>query len=188
VQEGVADLASALLGADSLRRAGQAGKGAVPALALRLADALGAAPADLGARALAILALARSATWTDAPAAAEALPGLLEGIGASAPGTAPALRLDGAPVDPLAEAEGVAMLARAAGAVVLAADAGAPMAPLAVAKAREVHRIAVALLRPLVRPRDGRLEVHGPQGLAPGLQALLTLGFMAPERLVFTPA
>jgi hypothetical protein len=44
------------------------------------------------------------------------------------------------------------------------------------------------LLRPLVRPRDGRLEVHGPQGLAPGLQALLTLGFMAPERLVFTPA
>jgi len=186
--EGVADLASALLGADSLRRAGRRGEDTLPALARRLAGALEIAPADLGARALAMLALARSATWTDAPTAAEALPGLLEGIGASAPGTAPALRLDGAPVDPLAEAEGVAILARAAGAVVLAADAGAPMAPVAVAKARDVHRIAVALLRPLVRPRDGRLEVHGPQGLAPGLRALLTLGFMAPERLVLTPA
>jgi hypothetical protein len=185
---GVAELASALLGADSLRRARRPGEDALPALALRLARALEAEPADLGARALGILALARAATWTDAAAAARALPGLLDGIGASAPGTAPALMLEGARVDPLVEAEGVARMARAAGAVVLAADAGAPMAPLAVAKARELHRIAVTLLRPLVRPRDGRLEVHGPQGLAPGLQALLTLGFMAPERLVFTPA
>jgi hypothetical protein len=186
-RESVADLASALLGADSLRRARSLRKDALPALALRLARALEAAPADLAARALGMLALARSATWTDA-AAATALPRLLDGIGASAPGTAPTLTLDGARVDPLTEAEGIAMLARAAGAVVLAAGAGAPIAPTATAKARDLHRISVALLRPLVRPRDGRLEVHGPQGLAPGLQALLTLGFMAPERLVFTPA
>ena len=187
-QEGVADLASALLGADSLRRADRPVQDALPALALRLGGALEIAPADLGARALGILALARSATWTDAAAAAEALPGLLEGIGASAPGTAPALMLGGERLDPLAEAEGVAMLARAVGAVALAANAGAPIPPVAVAKARELHRIAVALLRPLVRPREGRLEVHGPHGFAPGLQALLALGFMAPERLVFTPA
>jgi hypothetical protein len=185
---GVAELASAVLGADSLRRAGRSGQDALPALARRLAGALEAAPADLGARALVMLALARSATWTDAAAAAEALPGLLEGIGASAPGTAPALMLGGERLDPLAEAEGVAMLARAVGAVALAANAGAPIPPVAVAKARELHRITVALLRPLVRPREGRLEVHGPHGLAPGLQALLALGFMAPERLVFTPA
>ena len=187
-QGGVVDLASALLGADSLCRAGRLGQDALPALALRLTAALEAAPADLGTRALGMLALARCAAWTEAGFAAKALPALLDGIGASAPGTAPALRLEGERVDPLAEPEGVALLARAAGAVALAADAGAPMAPAAVAKARELHRIAVALLRPLVRPRDGRLEVHGPQGLTPGLQALLTLGFMAPERLVFTPA
>lgn len=185
---GVANLASALLGTDSLRRAGRPGEDVLPALALRLARALEAAPADLGARALAMLALARSATWTDAGVAAEALPALLDGIGASAPGTAPALMLGEQRVDPLAGAEDVAMLARAAGAVVLAAGAGAPIAPAAVAKARDLHRIAVALLRPLVRPHKGRLEVHGSQGLAPGLQALLTLGFMLPERLVFTPA
>lgn len=186
--EGAADLASALLGADSLRRAGQTREDTLPAIALRLTRAVEAAPTDLSTRALAILALARAAGWSDAPSAAATLPGLLEGLGAAPPGTAPALSLDGARVDPLAEAEGVAMLARAAGAVVLVADAGAPVNPEAVAKARELHRIAVALLRPLVRPRDGRLEVHGPQGLAPGLQALLTLGFMAPERLVFTRA
>jgi hypothetical protein len=135
-----------------------------------------------------VLALARAATWADAAPAVAALPGLLETIGASAPGTAPALTLGGVAIDPLAEAEGVALLARAAGAVVLAAGAGAPLDAGAVAKARELHRIAVALLRPLARPRDGRLEVQGPRGVAPGLQALLTLAFLAPERLILPAA
>jgi hypothetical protein len=185
---GVAALASALLGADSLRRVRGTADDALPALAARLAAALGAAPADLGAHSLAVLALARAATWPDAAPAVAALPGALDAIGASAPGTAPALALGGVAVEPFAEAEGVALLARAAGAVVLAAGAGAALDPGAVAKARELHRIAVALLRPLARPRDGRLEVQGPRGLAPGLQALLTLAFLAPERLVLTPA
>jgi hypothetical protein len=134
-----------------------------------------------------MLALARAASWPDGAPAAAALPDLLAGIGASAPGTAAALSLGGLPLDPLAEAEGVALLARAAGAVVLAAGAGAPIDAAAVARAKELHRIAVALLRPLARPRDGRLEVQGPRGLAPGLQALLTLAFLAPERLVLPP-
>jgi hypothetical protein len=189
--EDAADLASALLGADALGRAcGAVGPDELPALAARLVAALGAVPGSvtLGTRALAVLALARGAAWSDGAVAAAALPAVLERIGASAPGTAPALMLDGVPIDPLAEAEGVAVLARAVGAVVLAAGAGAMLAPEAVAKARELHRIAIALLRPLARPRDGRLEVQGPRGLAPGLQALVTLALLAPDRLILIPA
>jgi len=172
---GLRELASALLGADALRRSGAA---APQGLVERLA-ATPVAGVPLFDRALAMLALARASAWSEAAAAP--LGALLEGIGASAPGTAPALSLEGVPVVPLAEAEGIALLARAAGAAVLA---GAPLDPVAQAKAKELHRIAVALLRPLARPREGLLEVIGPQGLAPGLQAGLTLAFLAPERLL----
>ena len=176
---GLRELASALLGADALRRSG----GAAPSGLVERLAATPVAGASLFDRALAMLALARAAAWSDAAAAP--LGALLAGIGASAPGTAPALTLDGVPVVPLVEAEGVAMLARAAGAAVLAE---AVLDPAALDRAKALHRIAVGLLRPLVRPRDGRLEVIGPQGLAPGLQAGLTLAFLAPERLLPPPA
>lgn len=185
---GVSGLAQALLGADALRRAGiEADPAALPMLAASLTEAL-AAPAPLADRALAALALARCAAWADALPAASALCGLLDAIEPAAPGHAPALHMDGVPLDPLAEAEGIARLARAAGAAVLAAEAGAPLGEAALARARALHRIAIALLRPLVRPRAGLLSVQGPHGPVPGLQALVTLAFLAPDRLALLPA
>jgi hypothetical protein len=82
------------------------------------------------------------------------------------------------------DAEGVALLARAAGAAALAAEAGAPLPDAAIAAARETHRLAVTLLRPLVRPRLGILEVVGRDGVTGGLQALTTLALLAPDRAV----
>ena len=87
-------------------------------------------------------------------------------------------------MDAAAEAEGVALLARAAGAAVLAAEAGAPVTPATLERGRQLHRIAVNLLRPLVQPRGASLAVVGPQGVTPGLQALVTLALLAPDRLV----
>jgi hypothetical protein len=178
------ELAAGAIGADALRRLRGAAAGDALALLLPPLCAAFAAPPDgLAARALGALALARAATWTDGTDAAALLGALLEGVRGSAPGLAPQVTLDGAPVDALAEAEGVALLARAAGAVVLAAGAGAPLEPALVDRMREMHRTAIALVRPLARPRDAWLEVGGPQGLAPSLQAAATLAFLAPERL-----
>lgn len=182
----VEELAAGVVGADALRRLrGAAPDDALARLLPRLRAALASGPGGLAARTLGALALARAATWPDGADAAPALAAVLDGIRGSAPGLAPQVTLDGTPVDALAEAEGVALLARAAGAVVLAAGAGAPLDPALVDRMREMHRTAIALVRPLARPRDGWLEVGGPQGLAPGLQAAATLAFLAPERLVF---
>jgi hypothetical protein len=202
-----AGLAAAAIGADGLRRAGQ---GSAAALQGRLAERLAAlveprggvlrgpdGPAGLAAQSLAILAFARAAAWPDGARAAAALSAVLAPLvpaGGPLPAEAPALHFAGRPVDPLAEAEGLALLGRAAGAAALASEAGVALHPAAAARARDLHRIAVNLLRPLVRLRGAALEVvatgpgPAPAGPTPGLQALATLAFLAPDRLVLGPA
>lgn len=182
----VEDLAAGVIGADALRRLrGAAPDDAFDRLLPLLRAALAEPPAGFAARALGALALARAAVWSDDAAASLAV--VLDGVRGSAPGFAPELTLDGSRLDPLAEAEGVALLARAAGAAVLAAEAGAAIPPELMERMRRMHRTALALVRPLARPRGAWLDVVGPQGLAPGLQAAATLAFLAPERLVLLP-
>jgi hypothetical protein len=163
--EDIEELAWACLGADALRRTGDA---AAPALHAQLLGRLGARigpDAAVTARAVALLAFARAATWPE-PKAAGNLPGLLS--------------LDAAEA---AEPGDLALLARAAGAVVLAAAHGAALPVETPDRARALHRAAVNRLRPTVRPRDGMLLV-APRGvLAAAPQALVTLALLAPDRL-----
>jgi hypothetical protein len=185
----LADLAWTAVAADTLRRAGVPGAEAMQArLLARLAplcDAEGVVrapgePPSLSAQALAILAFARGAAWPDGGAA---LASLATALGAVAAEPGSGLRFAGSAPDAAEEPEAVALLARAAGAAVLAAEAGARLPDPLIARAREIHRMAVTLLRPLVRPRLGTLEVAGRGGVAGGLQALTTLALLAPDRL-----
>jgi hypothetical protein len=189
-----AELAHLVLAADALRRAGQAPMAALQGkLVARLrarVDAAGGLLRDAGgepaltAQALAILALARSATWPEGATAAAALEPVLAALQPSAPGAALALGFAGGVVDPPAAGEALGLLGRAAGAVVLAGEAGAPVPEPLRARSRELHRVAVNLLRPMIRPREGVLEM-APRGVAePVAQALATLAFLAPDRLV----
>jgi hypothetical protein len=185
-----AELAQAAVAADTLRRAGEGAAAAVQArllarlAALRDEDGVVRAPgepASLAAQALAILAFARAAAWPDGGAAAGTL---VAALGAVAVAPEGGLRFAGAALDATEDAEGIALLARAAGAAVMAAEAGAPLPDAAIAAARETHRLAVTLLRPLVRPRLGILEVVGRGGVTGSLQALTTLALLAPDRAV----
>ena len=184
--EGV-DLGYVALAADALRRAGVVGAEVQARLVARLVARLddagvlrGPGAPSLAAQALATLAFARAACG---PCSEDAAAALAAALGAVTAGGG-ALDFAGAKVEAAAEAEGVALLARAAGAAVLAAEASAPVPAQAVERGRQLHRIAVNLLRPMVQPRTGMLAVLGPAGMAPGLQALVTLALMAPERLV----
>jgi hypothetical protein len=183
----VGDLAQAAVAADMLRRAGEANGAALQTrLLARLATLCDAEtglvrPASLGGQALAILAFARAAARPDAAEAARMLVTLLGAVAAE-PGAG--LLRAGAPVDAAADPEGVALLARAAGCAALAAEAGGSLPEDAASRARDLHRAAVALLRPLVRPRLGILEVVGPGGVTASLQGLATLALLAPDRLM----
>jgi hypothetical protein len=181
------DLACAALAADALRRAGlmaDAQPRLVERLAARLRDGvLGGPGAGLAAQGAAALAFARAAALSDAAAADLATGALTATLGAVSP-QGVGLVLGGAPVEAAAEAEGIALLARAAGAAVLAAEAGAPVPPATVERAKQLHRIGVNLLRPLVQPRGPILAVVGPGGMTPGLQALVAMAMIAPDRLV----
>jgi hypothetical protein len=180
------DLARAAVGADALRRAGEPDAAALQSRLLARLETLTdpatgllrGAMRDLPAQALAVLALARAAAWPGAATAA--LAGALAPFEAR-PGEG--LRFAGAPVDPVQDAEGLALLARAAGAAALAAEAGAALPPALAAQAQAVHRAAITLLRPLARPRLGILEVAGRGGVTASLQALATLALLAPDRL-----
>ncbi|PWS38736.1 hypothetical protein DFH01_05620 [Falsiroseomonas bella] len=183
------ELAWTALAADTLRRAGEHAAAAMQAglldrlASLSDAEGLVRAPGEapsLAAQALAILAFARGAAWPDGGAALGTLAALLGAITAE-PGSG--LRFAGAAPDAAEEPEALALLARAAGAAVLAAEAGARLPDDVIARAREIHRMAVTLLRPLVRPRLGTLEVVGRDGVAGSLQALTTLALLAPDRL-----
>ncbi|WP_372621609.1 hypothetical protein [Falsiroseomonas sp.] len=165
------ELAWGLLGADTLRRAGDA---EAPALMARLLERLAARlPAGTGpaaAQAVALLASARAATWPDGGRAAAALPGRL----------APLAAEDGLPT---ASVEALALVARASGAVVLAGGQGVVLPEATLAQAQALHRRAVNLLRPMVRSRDGQLVVAPQRGPATAPQVLVTLALLAPDRL-----
>jgi hypothetical protein len=172
------EIASAAIAADTLRHAGRRpARGLQNRLVARLValqDAAGAPMLD--AQALALLAFARACTWPDAGPAPAA--GAARILGAVTTTAAIPLALAGRALHPVADATGIALLARAAGAAALA-EAALPEG-MAV-HAQEVRRRAIALLRPLVRPRADALEVQGLGGLEPGLQAAVTLALLAPE-------
>lgn len=184
------DLADAAVAADSLRRL----RGAVAepqhaALVGQLAGRLDSggvlrgpreAP-TLAAQAIGILAFARAAAWLEGGRAAGALAASLGAIAVAPDGS---LVFNGVPIEPRREAVGIALLMRAAGAAVLAGEAGATLPPTLLDRARLLHRTGVNLLRPLIQPRMGRLEIAGPGGISPALQAAATLALLAPERLV----
>ncbi|MBU8537041.1 hypothetical protein [Falsiroseomonas tokyonensis] len=207
-QPGLADLAFAVLAVEARLRAG-----AQPPLASLVAALLarqtpsggfrdgppgaGGRPATLAGHAAALLAMARALPHLD--------PLLLAGpigraIAAVKPGPAElsdggrlvrleGLALDGATPAPLRDhAEAIGLLARAAGTVALAGEARPEALPAEVlAQAQALHRQAVALLRPLVRPRGTALEVvPSPLGgtAHPAAQAAVVMGLMAPDAAI----
>ncbi len=179
---GVEGLAQALLGADSLRRAGMAEAASLMTRLLARLLTTVPEPLPLPARSLAALALARAATWPGLDEAAPALVRLLRPMTVAE--DSPGLEVEGRAVVPLAQAEALALLARAAAAAMLAPELGARVPPDFAAHAGALHRMAIALLHPLVRPRGGMLEVIARGGLNPAVQAAVTLAFLVPERLI----
>ncbi len=202
-QPGLRDLAFAVLAAEARLRAGaQAPLSALVASLLARQAPSGAfreagGAATLAEHAVALLALARALPHLD--------PLLLAGpigraLAAVKPGAAElrdggrsvrleGLALDGATPAPLRDhAETIGLLARAAGAVALAGEARPEaLSAEALAQAQALHRQAVALLRPLVRPRGTALEVvPSPLGGAahPAAQAAAVLGLMAPDAAI----
>ncbi|HEV7266196.1 MAG TPA: hypothetical protein VGN83_14935 [Falsiroseomonas sp.] len=165
------ELAWGLIGADSLRRAGDAAApGLMARLLERLEARLPAGTGSLAAQAVALLACVRAARWPEGGRAAGALPRRLAPL-------APEGGLLAAGV------EALALVARAAGAVVLAAGEGVALPEATLAEAPALHRRAVNLLRPIIRPRDGQLVVAPHRGPATAPQALVTLALLAPDRL-----
>jgi len=184
------DLADATVAADALRRL--RGAPAEPRHTMLIGQLAGRLDSGgvlrgprevptLAAQAIAILAFARAAAWLEGGRAAGALAASLGAIAVTPDGT---LVFNGAPVHARQEAVGVALLMRAAGAAVLAGEAGATLPATLLDRARLLHRTGVNLLRPLIQPRSGRLEIVGPGGISPALQAAATLALVAPERLV----
>jgi hypothetical protein len=208
-QPGLTDLGYAALAAEAELRAGgdDTARRRLEDLAGRLLAAQlpggafaepGGGTAGLAAHAVAVLALARAATQLDpvplGAAIGRALAVVTRGaVEATAIGRR-ATRIDGMavaggpPVLLHGHAEAIGLVARAAGAVVLAAEAtGGEPSPEVVARARELHRQAIDLLRPLVRVRGATLEVTpSPLGgtASPAGQAAVALGLLAPEALL----
>ncbi|MGX9964304.1 hypothetical protein ACVFYP_13320 [Roseomonas sp. F4] len=197
----LADLAAAVLAAEARLRTGA--KAPLAALVERLIGLQRHGggfqdrpdvPASLGGHALALLALARAVPHLD--------PLLLAGpigraLAAMQPGTAElldagrAVRLEGLLLEGGAasalrgHAETLGLVARAATAVALAAEARPEALPMeTVTQAQALHRKAVALLRPLVRPRGDMLVVQpSPLGGTPNPagQVALVMGLTLPD-------
>lgn len=204
-QPGIADLAYATLAAETRMRAGAAatafGGLMQRLLASQAADgrfhADGRQAATLADHAVAMLALARALPFFDPAQLAEpiarALAAVRPGVVAMQDGESTTvvegLALAGAGPAPLRHhALSVGLVARAAGAVLLAAEVRPGALPAEVlAQAQALHRQAVALLRPLVRPRGTALEV-APSPLGgeadPAGQAAAVLGLMAPDSAI----
>jgi hypothetical protein len=157
----------------------------------------GDAPATLAGHAVLLLALARATTSLDPARLAgpigRALAAVQPGIVALEDGvrTTPVegLALAGAGPMPLRDhALATGLMTRALGAVLLAAEMRPDAVPAeALAHARALHRQAVALLRPLVRPAGAALEVAssplgGPANAAG--QAAVVLALMAPDAAI----
>ena len=184
----VEDLALALAAVETRLRDGAALQATLEALAARLGAAQGGlggfGAQGLPAHAAAILALARVARrLPDGPP--------LHPLGRAIRAIQPqdfAMAVAGAgATDPGRHAEGLGMLARALGAVLLAVeDASLPLGAEEAEAVQLLHRQAIGLLRPLVQPYEGMLEVRASMrggGATPGSQAAVALGLMAPESL-----
>jgi hypothetical protein len=153
--------------------------------------------ATLADHAVMLLALARAVPYFEPDLLAEPIaralaavqPGtvmLTEGVRTS---TVEALALVGAAPMPQQDyALAIGLMTRALGAVSLAGEVRPGAVPEeALAHAQALHRQAVALLRPLVRPAGMALEVaSSPLGGAanPAGQAALMLGLMAPDATI----
>jgi hypothetical protein len=155
------------------------------------------APATLAGHAVLLLALARATTSLDAARLAGPIGRALAAV---QPGTVvledgvrttplEGLALAGAGPMPLRDhALATGLMTRALGAVLLAAEMRPDSIPAeALAHARVLHRQAVALLRPLVRPAGATLEVApsplgGPANAAG--QAAVVLALMAPDAAI----
>lgn len=195
---GVADLAWAILAADTRLRAGAAApvEALVPRL-LALQGAQGAFPGDLAGHAMALLALARALAKGDplllagpiSRAWAAVKPGPAELREAGRMVVVEGLVLQGGTPGLLrGHAEALSLVARAAGTLALVAEQRPEALSAEVAEqARTLHRQAVALLRTLVRPRGTALEVvPSPLGGAthPAAQAAVALALMAPDTTI----
>ncbi|MBU8543361.1 MULTISPECIES: hypothetical protein [Roseomonadaceae] len=195
------DLAGAILAAEARRRAGA--EVPLDALVRRLIglqqpsgtfeDRPGL-PASLVGQALALLAMARALPHLDPPLLADPIgralaavqPGLTELQDGGRLMRLEGLVLEGGAAYPLrSHAEALGLMARAATAVALVAELRPEALPLAaVNQAQALHRKAVALLRPLVRPQGQALVVQpSPLGGAPNAagQAALVLGLTLPD-------
>ncbi|HZF77908.1 MAG TPA: hypothetical protein VE033_18980 [Acetobacteraceae bacterium] len=87
-------------------------------------------------------------------------------------------------------AQDLGLVTRALRALVDASETGrTPLPPQVATSAREMHRVVVAMLRPLVRVRRGMLEVGAHPGGEGGAaaQASLMMALMAPDSLALQP-
>ncbi len=189
----LADLTEAVLAAQAWCRAGGVAPDMPMAAEARLLarqdasglfrepDGLAAGPI---AQALALRALAHAADAHLRPGLGSAIARGLSQLSVRS-GAEGVVLANGLAVPPLDHAEALAQLARTASAVVLATGAGRlDLPPEALAAARELYRSAIAMLRPLIRARDGRLEVlPAPSvgAVSPAAQAGATLALLAPE-------
>jgi hypothetical protein len=195
---GVADLAWALLAAETRLRAGATAP-IEPLLArlVALQGDEGAFADDLAGHATALLALARALAMGDplvlagpiTRALAAMRPGPAELREAGRIVVVEGLALQGGTPGPLrGHAEALGLVARAAGTVALVAELRPEALPEEVAEqARMLHRQAVALLRTLVRARGTVLEV-APSALGgathPAAQSAVVLALMAPDATI----
>jgi hypothetical protein len=197
----LADLAGAILAAEARRRAGaEAPLDALMGRLIGLQQPSGTfqdrpgVPATLVGQALALLAMARALPHLDplrlagpiGQALAAVQPGMTELQEAGRLMRLEGLVLEGGAAYPLrSHAEALGLMARAATAMALAAEVRPGALPVAALnQAQALHRKAVELLRPLVRPQGYALVVQpSPLGGAPNAagQAALVLGLTLPD-------
>lgn len=199
---GLSDLAGAALAAEARLRAGtEAPLQALMDRLLPLQKPSGAFGDDVGVtlsgHALALLALARAVPHLHplllagpiGRALAAVKPGPMEWHEGSRVVRVEGLALaEATPASLRGHAEAIGLLARAAAAVALAAEARPEALPTELlTQAQALHRQAVALLRPLVRPQGAALAVApSPLGGAahPAAQAAVALALLTPDAAI----
>jgi len=185
----VEDLALALAAVEARLRDGAAVQPVLEDLAARLlalqGDLGGFGKAGLPGHAAALLALARVARRLPGGPPLQAI---ARGLRALQPGEADLTVAGAGSTEAGRHAEGLGLAARALGALLLAVEEAAlPLTPAETEALTTLHRQALALLRPLVQPYEGMLEVRAASrggGATPAAQAAVALALMAPDALV----